>query len=356
MKYITFFLLLTIQMSFAQTNSIDTSANEQEIKVDTLKAVFDWITDNISYDIDKNKQLKDGVNFYQEGEYKSVEKYRADLLEMVIKNKSGICYDYSILFDATAKKFGYESHIIKGITKRKGGEVNEDISHTWNAVKVSGIWRLYDSTWGAGYVKDGTEFIKKYNVKWYNISPETLRETHLPYDPMWQLSSNPITYHNFEEGTQTESELVYDFDSIITQHLTKDEVMQLEAELGRIENYGGDIKLINNRKDYLQRSIDYKKVSLIYAECKKASSMYNEYRDEGRKKEFKGEKWTLQFSESVVMEILDILRNSIIAFENIKVVDPKEKEQIKDTLALSRKRLRIAEKQLKMLRRKINNP
>jgi len=354
MKYLPLILLLFAQISFGQSKSLMKVIDKIDYQEDTLKAVYDWVTNNIKYDMAKFKDVEKGVNFYQKGNYKNVEKFKADQLEKVIKRKKGVCEDYTLLFDAIMKELGYQSFQVAGITKDPKGKINKKTGHSWIAVKVGGEWKLCDPTWGAGQVKDGKKFIKNYSDKWYDVDPKVMLERHLPYDPVWQLSDNPMTYDEFKKETQIEGEqLDFDYKSILEAHFQKTEKEQMIDELARIESNGGNIPPIKQRKKSLQSKISTNDIPSIIEQCRASADKYNEYVREGKSKKFRGDTWTLSYSKNILQELKSQLEESIVAFDNVKVKSAKAKRTFKKNIAQSKKVLKLVNQELKYLESKL---
>lgn len=356
MKYITIVFLLISQFTFAQSKSLSKVVDKIDYQNDTIQAVYAWVTDNIKYDGAKLKKLEKGVNFYKKGNYKSTEEYKADLLEIVIKKKKGVCDDYSLLFDALVRELGYTSHIIEGITKNQNGKVNRNISHSWNAVKVNGTWKVYDATWGAGYLNDKKKFVKKFNTKWYGVDPEVMRKTHLPFDPIWQLAENPMTYEEFSKGNKAnDSDSPYDYSGMIDEYLSKDAKAQKIDVLSRSKLNGGNIKAIKNYRTHLQNKISYyesnENSNLILNTLEantEATELVNEY-FKAKKNRFKSEKWTMEYAKNTLIEIDQQLEESIKIFKSITVKDSKSKRSIKGFISHANKLKGIVETEMEFL-------
>lgn len=357
MKYLTFIFVLVAQLSFAQSKSLTKVMDKIDYQSDTLKAVFDWVTDNIKYDVAKLKRMKGGENSFDKGKYKSIDEFKADQLEKVIKKKKGVCQDYSNLFDAIVSELGYTSIIIAGITKDNRGRIRSSVGHTWNAVKVNNEWKLFDPTWGAGYVKDNKKFVKKYSPQWYDVNPEDMKERHFPFDPIWQLSENPMTFQEFKNGKQSgEPETAYDYKGMIEAHFNKGGKEQLEDELSRSELNGGNTKPILKRRRSLKKKIEYYDVSsnndLINStvdKCRESSELFGEYIREAKNKRYQGKKWTVEYSHSTLLEIQDQVTASIATFESIDVKDAKIKRSFKKYIKQSKDLLEYVEKELGLL-------
>jgi transglutaminase-like putative cysteine protease len=114
-----------------------------------IKAIYDYITENISYD--ETKLGKVGSNYIPS-------------IDDTIAKKSGICYDYASLFAAMLRSAGIPAKLVKGYTP------NVDGYHAWNEVymKDSGEWVVIDTTYdsqlkAADYEVDMIKDSKSYN-------------------------------------------------------------------------------------------------------------------------------------------------------------------------------------------------
>ena len=142
---------------------------------DRAKAIYSWITANISYDT-------------------SYSIYHA---EECWEQKRGVCQAYCELFYHIAGALGIRIDIISGTSKdtdRKQGR------HAWLYVETDknlhqGI--LVDPTWGAGTVKDGVFTRKNNDMSWFHINPYMLIFTHYPDSTEYQFMEEPITFGEF---------------------------------------------------------------------------------------------------------------------------------------------------------------
>lgn len=159
----------------------------QPARTDTEKArvIFRWVTDRISYDVDayfSNNLTKMSA-------------------ENVLQRRRSICDGYAALFERLAHEAGMEAVSISGYAKAYGhvpGTHFDRPNHTWNAIKIDGQWRLIDTTWGAGYVRNG-KYVKVLTETFFLPTPEQMIFTHLPADDAWQLQSTPrLTKAQFE--------------------------------------------------------------------------------------------------------------------------------------------------------------
>ncbi len=351
MKYIVFFFLLISSSSFGQSDPIDKIIGKIDFQEDTILSVFHWVTDNMKYDVSKrDKRSRGKINKIDKSKYKDAADYKFSELKKAIKKKKGVCEDYSLLFHMIVSKLGYESAMITGITKNRKGKINSGLGHAWNAVKVDGIWKLYDPTWGAGYINGKDRFVKKYNDRWYAADGEKMKEMHFPYDPIWQLSSNPISFLEFKKGSQSNTEdEKYPYDELISSYLAKDKDGQTSDALSRVELHDGNHKLITKYKKLLSKNMNASGLSEITEVFKSSSRLLSEYFEEGRNKNFKGKKWTKEYSKEVLTDVHTDMKGAIKAMSEIKGKGRGQKKGSQKNISKAKKMVRILEAQLKYL-------
>jgi len=93
-------------------------------------AIYNYVIKNYSYDYNKAATVKPG--------------YMPDI-EKIYESKSGICYDYSVLFASMLRSQGIPTKVVKGSSTL----VNE--YHAWNEVFIDGNWIIVDTTVDAAY-------------------------------------------------------------------------------------------------------------------------------------------------------------------------------------------------------------
>lgn len=186
-------------------------------------AIYYWIATNIDYDLSKMKAKET---------YTSSE----DLIKKALKKRSGICQHYAELFNFMCNQSGIQSLVVSGYTKQKG-EVN-DISHAWNATRIGDSWYLFDPTWAYGYIADNKVY-KRYSTNHYMVRPEAMIKTHMPFDPIFQFLSNPITNHDFYNNNyQGDTTQNLDINHEITKYQNLSEIDQINSSLVRIKKCG----------------------------------------------------------------------------------------------------------------------
>lgn len=107
---------------------------------DKINSVFEYIKDNIKYDYEKADNVENG--------------YISDTDE-TIKEKKGICIDYSVLMAVMLRSQNIPTKVIYGSAK-------EASWHSWNMVYCDGEWKLYDATFAAGGAV-GEDYMESYS-------------------------------------------------------------------------------------------------------------------------------------------------------------------------------------------------
>ena len=145
------------------------------------RAIYRWMTDRIDYDVDsffRNDGTGPGATLF---------------------SRKGLCSGYARLFEALARAAGLEVVTVKGQAKGYGFSTGGPmLAHEWNAVRIRESWRLVDSTWGAGYVRDG-RFVRSFSERYFLASPDELVFSHFPDSSSWQLQMHKLSYREFEQ-------------------------------------------------------------------------------------------------------------------------------------------------------------
>ncbi|NLY17439.1 MAG: transglutaminase domain-containing protein [Clostridiaceae bacterium] len=107
-----------------------------ELASDKVKAVYNYIVENIDYDFEKLKTL---------------DKLYVPDIDAVYNSGKGICYDYASLFASMLRSQGIPAKLVKGYSD------NIDGYHAWNEVFIDGEWVIIDTTYAA-VLRDKPEF------------------------------------------------------------------------------------------------------------------------------------------------------------------------------------------------------
>lgn len=208
---------------------------------DKIRAVFYWTSSNISYDIERLSQLKKTTLTEKEK------------IAKTLKSKKGVCEDYALIFNEIAALVGLKSFQIQGYTKQNG-KIGE-LSHAWCAAYIDKKWYLFDPTWGAGYVNKNI-YSKKINNRFFMVAPEQMIQSHMPFDYLWQLTSNPINNQEFISGKirVNTAKNEFNFTDEIIRYETLSKVDAFFESAQRIEKNGIKNQLILDAFNYAKEA------------------------------------------------------------------------------------------------------
>ena len=155
-----------------------------------VRAIFMWITNNISYDcVAYHSKKSTRVSFTYSTEQELAEKKEKDYFDYatrVLQSRKAVCEGYAALFNALCKLAGVQSEVVIGTAsnniekiKRLKERKNFFTNHTWNKVMIDGMWYYADATWASGYCDVGVKHFFKEFKPYYYITPiDQLYETH----------------------------------------------------------------------------------------------------------------------------------------------------------------------------------
>lgn len=235
-----------------------------------VRAIYYWIAHNIRYDVVKMKMKETYIN-------------PQELVDYALAKKEGVCANYTALFNVCCLSVGVQSYVVEGYVRQNGKLILN--GHSWNVIKIGNRFYDIDVTWASGYVEND-RFYPKFRDEFFMISPTEFIKTHMPNDPIWQLSSNPVTFKEFDAGN-FQKQLVsssFNFSDSITAISHQNLLEQLQHKQHRIIHCGitnsfiksilGDLyKEIENEELRLQTE----KYNLAVTQMNKGVSEYNQY-------------------------------------------------------------------------------
>lgn len=140
-------------------------------------AIFTWVTTNISYDYNE---------FYLP---------TAPIpgsIQRILNTKRTICLGYSNLMDTLCMLAGITNVTVYGYAKDEFFDVNDTIyvhNHAWSAVKLDGLWYVYDATWSKGKVEYELTPMAKWIMRWFDKHPEKLKKKKIRNRWRWKLKT-----------------------------------------------------------------------------------------------------------------------------------------------------------------------
>jgi hypothetical protein len=151
------------------------------------RAIYDWLTENIRYDVQEWAHITGGGEEYV---------HAHDPLS-VLERGTTVCAGYAWLFNAMAESVGLNATFLIGDVRGYRGTADDELvsafKHAWNAVLIDGRWRLLDATWGArqtGEADDASGLSRR--DYYFDTPPRQMIFDHLPESPEWQLLPEPL--------------------------------------------------------------------------------------------------------------------------------------------------------------------
>jgi hypothetical protein len=187
------FLLLSFSLQFIAAEAGDTPASLsarlcQGLKTDKEKvtAIFQWITDHISYTISPGHNPK----WLEDDEESALSTLDDRVAAIVIKRGTAFCDGYARLFKSLADHAGLQAVVIAGYARSGWRKIPGvlGVNHYWNAIYFDSAWHLLDATWASGYVTWGNDqFVRSYEPGYFLSNPSQFILDHYPDDPRWTL-------------------------------------------------------------------------------------------------------------------------------------------------------------------------
>ena len=198
-----------------------------------LQALYSWVTANIRYDKDSSYYLNRAVDHETQ-------------IAAILRRRKGVCEGYAGLFADIASRIGLRSYVIYGYPV--GVNTSGMTGHAWCAVELDGDWWLFDPTWDAGHQGE---------FQYFKVHPASFIQSHIPFDPLWQLMEKPVSYRN----TVTKKKETLHYKDSVQAFLQMDSLQQYLAIERRMKNAGA-----NNEMFELWRSYNRMNIAIIAGE------------------------------------------------------------------------------------------
>jgi len=227
-----------------------------------LRAIYIWVTANIRYDPDSMYVINS-------------DRDTSARITAALRRRKGVCENYAAIFNDIVVKTGIPSYIVSGYTKQ-GGSIDRS-GHTWCAVYLNDEWYFCDPTWDEGI---------RGLPRWFLVPPSVFIESHMPFDPIWQLLDNPRSHKEFYAGRSffKKKNTIYNSRDSISAYLRSGSQEQLQAAAARIQDAGLENQLLVNRLRYVKMLINInreeKDMNLYNAAVKdlnNANTIFNNY-------------------------------------------------------------------------------
>ena len=185
-----------------------------------VEAIYSWLTVNIKYDADSIH-------------YVILDEDNEQRVSYALRRKRGVCENFAAIFADLCNQCGIASWAVEGLT-RQGGSLDR-APHVWCVALVNNEWGLYDPTWDAGLF--GSRRLDP-RYKYFKVPPAEFIQTHLPFDPIFQLLNYPVNYNDFVRGNtrQNGRKNYFNYRDSLEAFKNMDRLAQYQSEVSRINN------------------------------------------------------------------------------------------------------------------------
>ncbi len=181
---------------------------EYDNDFDKVRAIGVWIGNNIPLDIEAALQKKEE------------EALPTDIILRRMAGPGHHCH----LFLAMCQEADIKCYKVRGYVKGRFYDEGDPFyisNHVWNVVQLDSTWYMVDMAWGSGSIESTKEVARpedadkhdpnSHKLEWkqefreayFLAQPKDWIFTHLPADPMWQMSYHPMPLDTFENGNES---------------------------------------------------------------------------------------------------------------------------------------------------------
>jgi len=281
-------ILLLFLLSFTPVQAQNTDWNGIEKRFEKLdkskdiKALASFIKTNFETDLQQAAAIYWWLGKYIRYDAASALKQRSisyksqqQITNEAFSSRKAVCEGYAGIMDSVFRLLHIPSYIISGYTRQ--GETISAVPHAWIAAKIAGHWHFFDPTWASGYL-NGRRFEAQFNPDFFQLSPDEMRKTHIPYDPIWQFSNDPISHQEFitEKINTTKSRQYFAYTDSIQVFLSLQPEQQFLAEYNRIMREYYPHEALKNRLDFLSDNLEIVQHNQQVNQLNSATTSYNE--------------------------------------------------------------------------------
>lgn len=141
------------------------------------RAIFIWITENISYDCGRQNHLRKEPDEALHPLY-----YTQQQLQLILATRRTRCDGYAFLFRLMCRLAGIYATTMEGYARFSGEKVDPATvmpNHAWNAACFDGAWYEMDATAAAGQC-DNDRFLRVYGGQFFLMRESLLERLYVP--------------------------------------------------------------------------------------------------------------------------------------------------------------------------------
>jgi Transglutaminase-like superfamily len=198
-------------------------------EADRARAAFSWVARHISYDRGNMYVLE-------------FEREPAVVVQETLDKRRGVCRHYAELYATLTRLVGLKSYVVPGYAS-----LRDPVGHAWCATRIDGQWYLMDPTWALERrLVNGKPLVVMRN-DYYRMKPAAAIESHMPFDPLWQLLNAPRTPMQFQMGTVPPPPArPFHYPDSVAAYEQQNELQRLRATNRRVQQNGVSSGLIFN--------------------------------------------------------------------------------------------------------------
>lgn len=175
-------------MSMGTINNV--VSNKFTDKMDKVRAIYDWIAHNITYDVKAARNNSTSKNTPTD----------------VLLTRKAIGIGFASLFQDMCSSADIRCLTVDGYVKNSTNDIGErgtEINHSWDVVQLGQSpddWYYVDPAFGSGYASDDMkEFTPYYTDAYFFTDKETFNLQHFPDNEAWKLGPAPKNKKDFFE-------------------------------------------------------------------------------------------------------------------------------------------------------------
>lgn len=206
---------------------------------DRLWTIQAWLSKNVIYDSSIKGSIAEG-------------KQEQEAL-VTLKTKRGVCAQYANLFSVLARKMGIDMFVVDGYTQEKLTVMKD--SHSWCVALIDSVPYYFDPTWSSGYVEPSGTYVKSLDKQCFMRHPDSLRYTHIPYDPLMQFSEHPLKYQQLLVGEPANEQEngFFNWRDSLSLYRSQDSLAQFQSVYRRVKNNGKPNSFVTAHLSYLSQ-------------------------------------------------------------------------------------------------------
>jgi len=224
---------------------------------DRFRAAFAWTAQNIRYDLASLNDQKLYDN--------------RTLVIKALQKRAALCEGYVAVLDSLSRLMNISTAKVPGYTRWHDKLQPEP--HLWLAVRLNGSWHLADPAWSSGSIVNG-RFQPGYDLRWYLVPPVIMLQSHMPYDPLWQLLPQPLSHAGFILKNGSTLQGVWQTSDSVEKFLQSTQLQQYVDELRRLRQ-GISHKALQPRISFLEQAISIQHHNQVVEIMQKSNALFN---------------------------------------------------------------------------------